>query len=288
MSKIILSAFADEYSSSFDKQIAVLKENGFDMIEPRFIDGVNVSDLSFDVANSVHARLEDNNLKVSSLGSPLGKIKLDDDFTAHLEKVKRTVEIAHILGTDKIRMFSFYSPEGKDIKDCKEQVVDYVGKMLDIACDAGVKLCHENEAKIYGESPEKCLELLKIFNGKLRCVFDMGNFVLDGYKPFPTGYDMLKDYIEYFHIKDSLSAGAVVPAGKGEACVKEILTQYKNDFNRDFVITLEPHLQTFDGLNMLAGRSFDNPYKFNTPEEAFFEGINSLNGILWKVLKKIN
>ena len=288
MAKIILSAFADEYSSSFDKQIAVLKENDFDMIEPRFIDGVNVSDLSFDVAKSVHARLEDNNLKVSSLGSPLGKIKLDDDFTAHLEKVKRTVEIAHILGTDKIRMFSFYSPEGKDIKDCKEQVVDYVGKMLDIACDACVKLCHENEAKIYGESPENCLELLKIFNGKLRCVFDMGNFVLDGYKPFPTGYDMLKDYIEYFHIKDSLYAGAIVPPGKGEAQISEILNDYKQNGKKDTFITLEPHLQTFDGLNALVGKTFDNPYKYENQQTAFTDAVNKIKGLIWELLKKIN
>ena len=80
----------------------------------------------------------------------------------------------------------------------------------------GVTLCHENEALIYGESPEKCLEILEYFNGRLKAVLDMGNFVLDGYNPM-NAYKLLEKNIEYFHIKDALYAGAIVPAGKGEA-----------------------------------------------------------------------
>ena len=279
MQKIILSAFADEYSSNFDSQIKVLVDNAFEKIELRFIDGVNVSDLTDEQVKTVKSKLNDSNLGVSSLGSPLGKINLNDDFNAHLEKTKRTCEIACELDAKRVRMFSFYLPEGKSREDCKNQVVDYLGKMLDVASGFGVTFCHENEAKIYGESPEKCLELIKYFDGKLKCVFDMGNFVLDGYNPLDA-YEMLKDYIEYFHIKDSLYAGAIVPAGKGEAQIEKILSSYKNEFKRDFIITLEPHLQTFSGLNALVGKTFENPYKYESQEVAFLDAISKLKEII--------
>ncbi len=279
MSKIILSAFSDEYADGLDEQIKMLKENGFSMMEPRFINKVSIADLNKEQVKELKSKLNDNGLGVSSLGSPLGKINLADNFNAHLEKTKRTAEIANELGAKNIRMFSFYLPEGKNRDECREEVIDKLGQMLDIADSFGVTLCHENEALIYGESPERCLDLLQTFAGRLKCVFDMGNFVLDGYNPLEA-YETLKEHVEYFHIKDSLFAGAIVPAGKGEARIKEILNKYKKEFNRDFIITLEPHLQTFGGLNALVGKTFENPYKYENQQVAFMDAIAKLKEIV--------
>ena len=91
-----------------------------------------------------------------------------------------------------------------------------------LAREYGVTLCHENEAKIYGDVPSRCKELMEHFGGELKCVFDMGNFVLEGVDPYEA-YKMLQDDIAYFHIKDALYAGAIVPAGRGEARIKDIL-----------------------------------------------------------------
>ena len=107
----------------------------------------------------------------------------------------------------------------------------------------------------------------------------MGNFVLDGFNPVKA-YELLNDYIEYFHIKDSLYAGAIVPAGKGEACIKQILDDYKLNGKKDTFITLEPHLQTFSGLNALVGKTFENPYKYNDQKEAFTDAVEKLNALL--------
>ena len=41
MAKFILSAFSDEYSKEFDKQIEGLKANGVDHMEIRGVDGKN-------------------------------------------------------------------------------------------------------------------------------------------------------------------------------------------------------------------------------------------------------
>jgi sugar phosphate isomerase/epimerase len=194
MSKWIISAFADEYSRSVDKQISALKENGLNHLEVRFVGDKNIADLTADEVCALKKSLDEGGITVSAIGSPLGKINLADDFEEHLEKAKRVYNTANILGTDKVRMFSFYLHKDKTREECREEVLHKLGRLLDLADGFGVKLCHENEAKIYGETPEYCLDLLQHFGGRLRAVFDMGNFVLDKCDPV-AGYELLKNYI---------------------------------------------------------------------------------------------
>lgn len=280
MKNIIVSAFADEYSSDFDTQLKMLADNGIKYIEPRFLYGKNVADLTKEEANDAAKKLSAFGIGVSSIGSPLGKINLVDDFSEHLEKAKRVFEVSNILGTKNIRMFSFYLREGESPDECRGEVIEKLGKMIDLAEGFGVTLCHENEAKIYGESPERCFDILEEFKGKLKAVFDMGNFVLDGYRPHPDAYEMLKEHIEYFHIKDALYKGAIVPPGLGEASIEEILAAHSEKSSKNFFITLEPHLETFDGLNALVGKTFENPYKFANKEEAFLMAIEKLKMLI--------
>ncbi len=279
MAKLILSAFADEHSVEFEKQIQYLVSNDVGYIELRFADGKNIADLDAAQIAKVKSSLAAGGICVSAIGSPLGKINLADSFDAHIEKTKRVCEIANEVGTKNIRMFSFYMPEGTTREQCKNEVICRIGKMLDVANEYGVTMCHENEAKIYGESPQCCAELINSFGGRLKAVFDMGNFVLDGYNPLDA-YNMLKNDIEYFHIKDALYEGAIVPPGKGEADIAKILGIHKKEFAKDVFITLEPHLQTFDGLNQLVGKSFDNPYKFPSKEIAFDTALKSIKEII--------
>ena len=279
MANLILSAFSDEYSDSLIEQCKALNNFGIEYMEMRGVDGKNVSNLTKTEVINAKKVLDDYGIKVSSIGSPLGKIKLDGDFEVHLESAKRVFEMANQLGAKNVRMFSFYLPDGKTREECKKQVFDKLTELVNLAKQHNLTLCHENEALIYGESPEKCLEIMEYFGGELKCVLDMGNFVLDGFNPMEA-YELLKNHIEYFHIKDSLYAGAIVPAGKGEAQIKNILDKYKASSNRDTFITLEPHLQTFSGLNALVGKTFDNPYKYNDQKEAFADAVEKLRGLL--------
>ena len=276
----IISAFADEHSPDLAGQIAALQSFGISYLELRFLDGKNIADLTLWEAKQAAERLRDGGIRVSALGSPLGKINLADDFAAHLEKAKNVFEIAGIMDTDKIRMFSFYLHSGKSRAQCRSEVIDKLGTMLELADGFGVKLCHENEASIYGQTPEQCKDILDAFGGRLRSVFDMGNFVLEGCKPWPDGYELLKNYIEYFHIKDGLAAGAIVPAGCGEAHIQQILHAFRDEFGKDVLLTIEPHLQTFDGLNKLTDQSFENPYQFPTAQDAFAEAVKCTKALL--------
>ena len=82
--KLILSAFADEYCDDFSRQCEAMKGFGIDYIELRGVNGKNVSTLSGDEIKTVGKILSDTGMKISAIGSPIGKITLDGDFESHL------------------------------------------------------------------------------------------------------------------------------------------------------------------------------------------------------------
>lgn len=280
MGKIILSAFADEYSADFTEQLEGMRSFGIDYVEMRGVDGKNVSALTKDEVNEAKRKLAFYGMGVSAIGSPIGKVQLDGDLDAHLEMSKRVFETANELGAKYVRMFSFYAPEGESILAYKDKAFSELGKLADLAKSHGVVLCHENEAKIYGDVPARCREIYDFFGGEIKTVFDMGNYVLEGVKPYTEGYGLLRDTIAYFHIKDALAAGAIVPPGCGEADIKEILASHQKYSDKDFFVSIEPHLQLFSGLNALVGRKFDNPYKYHDAKEAFTDAVNKLKELL--------
>ena len=279
MGNVILSAFSDEYADDFEEQLKAMRSFGIDHIELRHINGKNVSVLTKSDVAEAKAMLSHYGIQVSAIGSPLGKIKLDGNLNAHMETARRIFETANELHTKLVRVFSFYAPDGKSITEMKHEVLAGLETMLSIADTYGITLCHENEANIYGDIPERVLELTEHFDDRLKCVFDMGNYVLENINPFPDAYDLLKPYIAYFHIKDALFEGAVVPFGKGNGQIAEILSAHRQASPSDFFATLEPHLQTFSGLNALVGRTFQNPYQYENAQTAFTDAVTC-----WKEL----
>lgn len=280
MARAMLSAFADEYADDFNEQLAALNRFGIEYLELRHADGKNVARLSAAEVLEVQRQLCAHGIKVSAIGSPLGKIAIDGDIDAHIELTKRVCETAARLKSRYVRVFSFYLPQGQTREDCRAAVLDALSRMLDVADEYGVVLCHENEARIWGESPQQCRELLDLLGGRMRAVFDMGNFVLGGYPPYPDAYRLLLPYVEYFHIKDALYCGAIVPPGKGEARIGEILRDFACTADKDFFVTLEPHLETFSGLNALTDVAFDNPYKYKDQQTAFTDAVTKLRQVI--------
>lgn len=251
MEHIILSGFSDEIAPELDLQLAAIREWGLSHIELRAADGVNVSDFSPEKGKEVKNKLAGAGVSVSSIGSPIGKIGIEEDFAPHLEKLKRTLEIQKELGAPYLRMFSFYIPQGRAPEDFREEVLDRVGRMAEEAAAWDSVLLHENEKGIYGDSAPRCKELLEAFYGPhFKAVFDFANFVQVGQQTLPA-YELLKPYVEYVHVKDAQwGTGAVVPAGQGDGHVKEILTDLIGGGWKGF-LSLEPHLTDFAGLAAL-------------------------------------
>lgn len=272
-----ICAFADESSPAITGQIDALKRNGIDYLEIRGVDGKNIKDISVEKAKEVRRMLDSEGLAVWSMGSPIGKHHLERDFEEHMEAYKRIIEYAYVLGAKRVRMFSFYAAPGDSAEATKEKVYEGLRRFCEYAPD-DIILCHENEKKIYAETPETCLALLKEFP-KLRAVFDPANFVQCNVDTL-AAWEMLAPYVDYMHIKDAIADGTVVPAGKGIGNVPAIVKDYLA--NGGQVMTLEPHLTAFTGLDKLEdGESVKQGFTvYKTNEEAFDASVSALKSIL--------
>lgn len=260
MKKLCLSGFSDEISPVFDRQLAAVREFGLSHIELRGADGVNVSDFSPEKLREIKEKLQNAGISVSSIGSPIGKISIEDDFPAHMEKLKRTLEIQKELNAPYLRMFSFYLPKGSDPEQYKNQVLEQVGAMTEEAVKWESVLLHENEKGIYGDTAPRCLALMRqLSSPHFRAVFDFANFVEVGQDTL-SAYESLHPYIEYIHIKDAVAGeNRIVPAGQGDGHLAEILGDLLHSGWRGF-LSLEPHLTDFTGFAALEqqGRKLEN------------------------------
>lgn len=278
MNDIRVYAFSDEASADIDGQINALIRNRLQGMEIRNVDGTNVSDITVPKAKEVKNKLDANGLCVWSVGSPIGKISITDDFGKHLDKFRHTLEIAKALDSHNIRLFSFYTPKRKNPDNYKNEVIDRLGQFCEAAKEYDIVLCHENEKGIYGDTAERCLQLHKALPD-IKGVFDPANFVQCGVDTLKA-WEMLKDYVYYMHIKDALSSGFVVPAGKGAGNVQTIVQQYISLGGKNF--TIEPHLIAFKGLKFLEriGEKRQISYKYSDSNTAFDVACNSFRDLL--------
>lgn len=273
-------AFADEASANIDEQIKAMKENKLDGLEIRNVDGVNISRITKEKAKEARKKLDDAGLRVWTIGSPIGKIDIEkDDFALHTEKFRHTLELADILGAENIRLFSFFT-SAENRGSYKDKVIERLGAFCEIAKGSGITLCHENEKGIYGDIPERCLEIHKALP-EMKAIFDPANYVqceVDTLK----AWEMIKPYVKYLHIKDALADGKVVPAGKGIGNVKFILDDYIR--NGGDSVTVEPHLTVFDGLKALEKEGdtsvVGEVYKYSSNTEAFTAAVSALRELI--------
>ena len=279
--KILISGFADEISSDFDAQLKTVTELGMQYISLRSADGKGIADYSVEEVRSlILPRLESAGVKVSSIGSPIGKVGIADEegFARQLSQLDTLCQICKLLGCRYIRMFSFFIPEGKDPADYRDEVFGRTKAMVEMAKEKGVVLLHENEKGIYGDVAQRCLDLMRNFYGEhYRCTFDFANFVQCG-QDVLAAYEMLKPYITYVHVKDAvMETGEVTPAGEGDGQVAEILRRLDGEGYKGF-LSLEPHLVDFAGLKNLEKDAKER--KRSDGEQAFSQAYHALRKIL--------
>ena len=243
-----ISGFSDEIAMDMDTQFKVLEKLNIHYFEPRGIDGKNIADLTDQEVERLREKMAAHGIRVSSIGSPIGKVKLEEDLEAHFCQFQRVVEIAEKLDAKYIRMFSFYHEGGEWTSEERAQVLGQLRRMIAYAKERDVVLLHENEKDIYGDTVDRCVDLMQELGcPHFRAVFDPANFVQCG-QDTKEGYDRLKNHIAYVHVKDAFFRdGRVVPAGAGDGNVAYVL---KNLFDRgyDGFLSLEPHLGSFEGL----------------------------------------
>ncbi|MBR2646956.1 MAG: sugar phosphate isomerase/epimerase [Clostridia bacterium] len=269
MIKIKLCAFSDEADASLEGQIAALRRNNVPYMEMRNVNGKNVTELTLDEAKDVRKQLDENGIKVWSIGSPIGKVDINTDFDEYLKLVKHTCELAVILGAKNIRMFSFFNAYNE-----REKVMKYLNIMAETALSYGVYLHHENEKDIYGDTAERVKDIMENTKG-LKFIYDPANYLQCGEKADDT-LDMFHAKTDYFHIKDVTASGAIVPAGCGDGKIEELVSRITDDKT----LTLEPHLTVFEGYSHIDKTELKHEYTFKNATEAFDAAVSAMKKIL--------
>lgn len=241
-----ISCFADEIDEKLSVQLSELARQGIRWLELRGADGQSVAQMSAGKLREIKKRLSRAGVGVSAIGSPAGKYPIDGEFAPHYAMFVRMLEAAQIMETQYVRVFSFYIPKGGG--DRFDEVCARLEKMTDAARAAGVVLLHENEKGIYGDTAERCAKLFgRLYCENFKMTFDPANFVQCS-QPVPEAYELLKDYIEYVHIKDArFSDGSVTPAGMGDGEIRFLLSGLRERGFSGF-LSIEPHLGDFTGF----------------------------------------
>ena len=269
-----LSGFGDEVDPDPAIQASVLLALGATHIEVRSAWGTNVAEFSADQAAELKDILDGKGLKVSAIASPIGKVDAALPVEHELERLRKVISVARALDSRYIRIFSFYRAEGRRPEDVRGEVMVRMAALAVLAKESGVVLLHENEKDIYGDTPQRVLDIMETVDSPaLRVAWDNANFVQVGVKPYTEGYAMLRPYLEYLQVKDAIAGtGEVVPAGEGDGELDDTIKALAADGYSGFA-SLEPHLASAHELG-----GFSGPVAFGTAARAF-AGLAARHGV---------
>jgi sugar phosphate isomerase/epimerase len=248
---LTLSAFADEIDADLQIQMDVLEQYGIDQIDIRSVYGRPIVNYTLLEVEQIREKLKARHFKIAAVGSPIGRIPITQDFEEHFALFEHTLDIAGILETNRIRMFSFFMPPGEDPARFRDAVLDRWHRFLDAAGARGILLMHENKPQTYGDTAARCLDLMQTLASPwAACVFDPANFILSDQDVY-AAWQMLRDHVAALHIKDAArSDHHIEPSGMGDAHLPDILADcIQSGFAG--ICTIEPHLAHSPGMEHL-------------------------------------
>lgn len=283
---VILSGFADEAANqkTCEQQFCAFAALGLRYYTLRFIDagaGIqNVMQLAPESIDRILKLQLEYGLQVSSIGSPIGKVKLIDvadgttnrfvPFAEYLEKeVRCACELANTFDSKLIRGFSFYHPRGTAPEDHLNQAIDQLGQIARVSNEHGLTFGLEVEANLIGQTGKL---LKRLYDGvadpAMMLIFDGANLVCQGMSTEQVydEYLAMKEGMGWLHVKDyqrpsirsshvdEESLKSFVPADQGdsghEAIFRDIKRGYSELLTRlekrgipGLFMDLEPHVK---------------------------------------------
>jgi len=234
-----------------------------------------------DQVKQIRKQLDDAGVKMSVLDTAVYKIPLpgtrplganptdlnpgEGEYARQLEDLKHAADVAHALGTDKLRIFTFNRVADRDA--VFDRIVDNLHKALAVAKQQDVILLVENEHSCNTATGTESAKLLRaVTDRRLMLNWDPGNCYEAGEQPYPKAWDQFDHTrIGHMHVKDA-AGKAWKPVGKGEI---------------DFV----GQFQALKAMKYSGTISLETHYR-NTQNDRYTSSVESMDG-LFGVLKKV-
>jgi sugar phosphate isomerase/epimerase len=241
---VTLSAFGDEIAVDFAEQLQHLQQLSIHQLDIRKAWDVRIDNLSDEQVDKVVGLLNQYNIKVVCIGSPIGKSPIQEPIDHEIVRLQRLAEIAPRLGTKNIRIFSFY-PRAEVAESEIQESIERLQRLVTEAEKLDLVLLLENEKHLIGDIPQRMYQIFAAIDSpRLRFIWDPANFVQCGVtNQVDEWWGVLNPYIGYIHIKDArLTDGVVTAAGDGDGQVEQLLSRLQAT-GYDGILSLEPHLK---------------------------------------------
>jgi sugar phosphate isomerase/epimerase len=242
------SVITDEISQDLDVVLDVARAFRLDGLEIRSIWDTRIDQLEDLAVSRLRSSAVDANLTIAAVAPPFYKCDIDspDERRLHLDILRRSIDIAHRLGTNLIRTFTFWKSGHLD--HVFDRIVDYYQEPADIAKEAGAVLAVENEyACMVGTGRELARFVAAVDRPEVHALWDPCNayFAVDAERPFPDGYEAVRERMVHVHLKDAarrngLGEPQLTPLGEGDIDVAGQLRQLVADGYEGYV-SLETH-----------------------------------------------
>ena len=242
--RFTLSAFGDEIDDDIEVQCSVLKDLDIGYLELRSAWSTNVLALSDAQVNRLNDLCEAHSIQVSCIGSPIGKSPIDEPIEKVVDDLNRIIDIAERVGTDRVRVFSFYPEIDGTQSERVEESIARLRVLADVASKRDIVLLLENEGGLVGDVPRRCAALVKgVGSPNLRYVWDTGNYPQMGFaNSVDIGWSLLSEYTVCVQVKDCrIADGTITVAGEGDGQVRTLLEKLSGVGYTGF-LALEPHL----------------------------------------------
>jgi sugar phosphate isomerase/epimerase len=228
-----LAVITDEITQDFEKALDLMAQWNIKHAELRALWGKNVADLSRQEMERAREAIQKRGMSVCCIASPFFKCDLSGEagpaagrmhqateraLAEQMDVLQRCIEAAHLFGTNLIRVFAFWR-RGEMTQEVVDRIAELYQKPLEVAKEAGVTLCLENEHDCFmSTGAETAAFLQRMAPLGMQAVWDPGNAFCAGERPYPDGYEALKPYIKHIHVKDPVreqNGIRFVPIGEG-------------------------------------------------------------------------
>lgn len=244
---IEVSVFADEVSRDVEEQVDLCARAGARAIELRSnIFGRSVQECTDEDVARMQKILARHGMRVAVIGSPVGKCKLGDEqeYQTHLQWFDRMCRLAHIFGTQLIRGFAFWTPDGRELPrphldELIEAIASRLAPIARRAREQGVWFCLECEVSTCSGT---CAEIARIIaavepNDSLMVTWDCNNAASLGEHPLREGYAHVRGRVKHVHVKPNRYKN-IETVGETDASYREVFATLLAD-GYDGVATIE-------------------------------------------------
>lgn len=245
MKKLELGIVSDEISPDFAVAAQYAAEWGIRIVELRMLRSGRVPSVQSAEIKSVSRIARESGIRISALSPGIFKHTLSQTKEIEheiLDTLPRTIDLAGELGATLIIVFGFQRENHED-QERESLWLDAIRRAAEIAGTAGMDLAIENEPGFWCSSGATTADLLKKAGKKnLGANWDPCNAYGAEPRPYPDGYQAVKEFVRNVHVKDTLEGSLIrcVPVGEGaidwkgqlEALLREDLVSH---------ITIETH-----------------------------------------------